>query len=88
MPTLSKHASEGSLLLSAQVPPPGTYDVRLLPDGNKVEQSTNSNVLFTKGSVPNFIEAEERIYKDNPGPGTYEHPQPGRRGTRTQISSI
>merc|ERR1712194_391659 len=68
---------EPSLLLSDTNPPPGTYDIHVLPTGQKVEVSTNRSVLFTKGSVPNFIEDNVRMFKDNPGPGTYQHSQPG-----------
>jgi len=77
MPKISKTESEPTLLLSSQIPPPGSYDTHLLPDGNRVDTCVNKSVLFTKGSVPNFIEQNIRTFRDNPGAGTYQHAEPG-----------
>ncbi|CAD7942501.1 unnamed protein product [Amoebophrya sp. A25] len=68
---------EESALLSDQIPPPGTYDVHLLPNGQRVDTSVPRNVIFTKGAVPNFIEENVRTFRDNPGPGTYKASAPG-----------
>eukprot|EP00392_Amoebophrya_sp_AT5.2_P010537 g10601.t1 len=60
MPLPPKDHGDGTLLLSSQVPPPGSYDVQLLPDGKRVDTAVNRSVVFTKGSVPNFIEENVR----------------------------
>ena len=58
-------------------PPPGTYDVKLLPDGNEIGRAVTQDVKFTKGLIGNFIDENVRTYRDNPGPGTYQHGAPG-----------
>ncbi|CAD7939511.1 unnamed protein product [Amoebophrya sp. A120] len=72
MPLPPKNHEGGSLLLSSTGPPPGSYDVQLLPDGKRIDTAVNRTVIFTKGSVPNFIEDNVRKFRDNPGPGTYK----------------
>ena len=54
-------------------PPPGSYDVKLLPDGNEIGRAIPQNIMFTKGNTPDYIEMHTRQFRGNPGPGTYQH---------------
>jgi len=54
------------------IPPPGTYDPKTLPDGNKVESCSGIAVRFPKGDLPNFAQVQASLTIRNPGPGRYD----------------
>lgn len=53
------------------IPPPGTYEPKLLRDGNMVEACLGTSVTFTKGTTANFAEMTANLTRANPGPGKY-----------------
>jgi len=63
---------------SSTLPPPGSYDPRTLPSGNHLAwevidgMTTKIAAAANDGPKKTFVDDECKIYRRNPGPGTYE----------------
>jgi hypothetical protein len=73
-PNLMQGSIDMMCKLSKQVPPPGTYDPRLLPNGKHLEVDIvdGCTTRIAPGTKPSFADDAARTFKHNPGPGTYE----------------